>query len=499
MAHSARSIKIELDEDEQITTSGGSVLIEKTMRGLGIRKLLGNLPSRERDAGYSSQEIGYQMLAGLLCGGKGFGCTQMLNEDQQLAQIFGAQQGVAEDSTIWRACCDFAGLSIRKFSELYCEAGRRLDAMDLFGQIKRRPAHRRIVPAEPEPMTPENKQSMNKLLGAIGLRCAKALNIRELSLAGFFPIHADATDLEVNGVCFQGAKRNHEGNVSLRMMAVKAGAVYCAVDVLAGASDEANNLPDLLKRADDQVISKVHGSLPVMALLDSAYAEKGVVEQCRSLGWLHVIGANQWRNTLERLAQEGAPDTWRDSGADEARGWGESQTAVFRHLPEGWEQVQIVVARRWREQEDLPGIWHYAFLYTDIDSSILPKKLLKQHGYANLIWMMYGTKQGHENFFKTALSDLDGHHPRSGRLGATQVFSLFTAMAANISAVMSLKVMPKEEKGIRLWRLQRDYFTMAARVVMAAGRTLVVKIAGKGLPRQRKLILLQAFAAAGRL
>jgi hypothetical protein len=496
----ARSARAEFDDNFSATGKGGAILVERVLRRLGIRKLLNkHLPARPWEAEYSSQEIAYAALAGLLCGGRGFQCAEGLRSDLLLARIFGLEGRVAEEATLWRAMCEMAGLDFRKLSEAYEASGCRLPSVDIFGDPIRRPAMRRIVAEQPESMSEESRRAMSRTLAAVALACMKAHRVATLDLDGYLPVHGDATELEVDGCCFDAARRNYEGNMSLRHLVVKAGPVFCAEEVMSGASDEGLNLPGLLGRACDDVISKACGNRRVLALLDAAFAEKQVVAELNRLGWLYVICANQWSASLGARAEQLTRNEWARTGPDAARGWVESEVSMLKHQPEDWSEPQTVVVRRWRKSDDLPGLWHYSFLYTNLSPEMVSKSKRKQYGYAQYVWMLYGTKQGQENFFKTPLSDLGGHHPASGRLGATQVFATLVTIAANIAGVISYKVVGKGERGMRLWRFRRDYIDMAGRVLMQAGRVLLVKLAGADVCDRRKRLWLEAFACAGRL
>jgi hypothetical protein len=238
----------------------------------------------------------------------------------------------------------------------------------------------------------------------------------------------------------------------------------------------------------------------VLALLDAAFAELAVIEQVLRMQWRYIVCANQWRESLQRLAGEISDAEWASQGPDPSRGWSESQLAVFTHLPEGWSSIQTVVVRRWHKDDELAcAPWHYAFLYTDLAPEDLPANKRRRYGYAQLIWLLYGTKQGHENNYKPLLSDLGLHHPPSGRLGATQAFAFVCAMAANIQAVISLRVVDSKDRGIRAWRFVRDYVTIAAQVVIGAGRCIIVRLAGAPLDPAFKVGWLQAYDNARRL
>ena len=491
-----RSVKAQFDDSFSATASGGAVLVERVIRRLGLRKLMDRfLP--ERSGQYSSAEICDQLVAGLLCGGKGFQAAETLRRDRSLRRIFG-HENVAEEATVWRAICDMAGLKQRSFADTYKPAGAVQPSLDLQGNETKPTAHHRIVADTPEAMPDERRRMLGDLAGQVAVRCAQALANRDLRLAGFVPVHGDGTALEVTGDCFDAARTDYKGNKSLQLMTLAAGPVYIGQRLLPGASDEGTALADLLKTSG-KTVGKIAPTASVLALLDAAFAEKDVVEQLIDLKWNYIICANQQRQLLERLASEITEPEWTSTGADAGRKWSASGVATMSHLPQDWSQVQKVIVRRYRQADELEATWHYSFLYTDLTERMLPKKQIKHYGFAQYIWMLYSTKQGRENTYKTWLSDLGGHNPASGRLGASEMMCYMQAIAANIHAVISQRVMPKQEKGIRHWRFVRDYIRLAGRLVMESGKTLVVKLAGADIAEKARRWWLEAYAATGRI
>ena len=470
-----RSVKAQFDDNFSATASAGAVLIEKVIRSLGLRKMFARcLPQRRGQ--YSSADICEQVVAGLLCAGKGFQAAESLRRDPLLARIFGHHK-VAEEATVWRAVCEMAGLDQRSFAETYKPVGLAQAALDLQGNEKKPAAHQRIVPDVPEAMSADRRRQFDELNEQVAVRCAQALPVQQMRLAGFVPVHGDGTAVEVRGDCFDAANKDYNGNKSLQLMTITMGPVYIGHRLLPGASDEGTALADLLSTSG-QTVKKIAPRAPVLALLDAAFAEKLIVQQMHGLGWNYIICANQHRQVLERLALQITADQWSATGADASRGWAESSVAIMRHQPQDWSQAQVVIVRRYRLHDELEGMWHYSFLYTDLTSELLPKKQVKKHGFAQYLWMLYSTKQGRENTYKTWLTDMGGHHPASGRLGASEAVCYFQAIAANAHTVISYRVMPKKERGIRHWRFVRDYVHLAGYLVMQAGRTLMVKLAG---------------------
>jgi hypothetical protein len=71
------------------------------------------------------------------------------------------------------------------------------------------------------------------------------------------------------------------------------------------------------------------------------------------------------------------------------------------HRFEAWAGPVTIAVRHWRETGELPGVWHYSFLASNLEAEALPARLTRKHGAAQTMWMLYSTKQGQENHFKT--------------------------------------------------------------------------------------------------
>lgn len=489
-----RAIKVEFDDDFGATSHGGAPLVAQVMRGLGVRQILRkHLP--ERAGRYKSEDVVEQLLAGLLVGhAKGFQATTVLGRDAQLARIFGFGP-VAGSATLWRAMNQMAGLELRGFDEAYEPAGPSPERFDIFGAPKPLRSHRRVVAQEPEAMDEGRRAEMLGALHAVVGCCRMALGLADTRLGRFTVCHGDGTDLEVEGVCFDAARRNHEGRMSLRLMSVSAGPFYAALRVLPGASDEGTALPGLLQDAKG-LVETVRDRTEVLMLLDAAFAEKQVIAELRRLGWRFIVCANQHRQSLEKLAREQPEKDWVNDGPDARRGWAQSQIMHVKHMPADWDEPLTLVMRRWTNEGEMPGIWHYSFLYTDLTSKDLTPDEDKKVGLARLVWRHYSTKQGHENNYKPLLSDMGLHHPPSGRLGATEAMAFACAMAAAIHALIARRVVAPADRGIRPWRFVRDYILIPAQTVMRAGRTLLVKLAGKDMPPAAKARWLHAWQIA---
>ncbi len=460
-----------------------------------------HLPRRSGCAHFTTLETAHALVAGLLMGGRGLRATETLRADTLAEKIFGLERGAPSAPTLYRALCEWAGLSERPREDWYAPAGESLAALDMFGRERKQPATRRIVPDQPEAATPRARQRFAEFVAASARRCAAALPQTVVRMHGWHVAFGDATDLEVDGECFDAARMGRDGKKAMRWMTLMLGPVLVAEELGLGNRDEGLAMPAVLERARATVGEIVGARARVLALLDAAYFERQVIEPISSerFGWDFIVCANQQRGLLERLAAEQPAQVWRATGRDARRGWIESAVCCFRHQPEGWSAPVRIVARRWRKAGDLPGFWHYSFLATRVEPAGLPKKLIEKHGYCAAIWMLYGTKQGRENHYKTALRDLGLHHPPSCRLGVNQAFYALAAAAANVAMVMRYRVIgDPAERGMTLWRMRELYFRIAGYVVRS-GRRLTVRLAGASVDAWRQTRWRTAFAAAGRL
>jgi hypothetical protein len=494
-----RSVKAEFDPEFAATPLGGGVLVEQMLRSLGLQRLIGeHLRERSGRAHYSTIDAVYALVAGLLVGGRGLEACEALREDALAEEIFGLEKGAPSSASIFRVLCHLSGLVERSASEWYEKSGPALEALDMWGRPRRLPATRRIVPETPEEASEEQLRDLAAFLGATARRCARALPKDIVRTQGWTVVFGDGTDLEVEGNCFDAARMGREGAKIVRWLTLMLGPVIVAQQLMAGNRDEGVSMPRLLEEARP-VVRDIAGRLgQILALLDAAYFEKLVIEGIDVNGWDFIVCANQQRQILQRLVEEQQEWIWADTGADARRGWTESQVGCFVHMPESWSKPVTIVVRRWREEGDLPGsAWHYSFLATRIEPAQLPASLRK-HGYAEAIWMLYGTKQARENHYKTALRDLGLHHPPSGRHGINQAFYAIASAASNIAMVLRYRVVAPQERGIELWRLRERYLRISGYLVRT-GRTLWVRLSGVSVNALRQTLWEKAFAAAGRL
>ena len=492
-----QSVKLEIDPDFCATAQAGAVIVEQTLRSLGLRKLLKkHLPARSEQAEFAAHDFAYTAIAALLLGGGGINVMEPLRADSELRKILGLDKA-ASDATAYRILCELAGLPQRAFADAYEAAGPTLDRLDMLGELKTPAAHRRLVPEVAEAARPLKLRAVRRAERAVARKCLKTLRAKLIRLYGWTVVFGDGSDLQVDGRCFDAACIGREGERILRWMTLRVGPVLVDQQLLAGNADEGRSLPGMLRRARPLLTEAAGARSRLLALLDAAYCEWPVIKALpQNCDW--IVCANQQRALLKRLATAQPEAAWRESGPDAARDWAESGVCLMTHLFKGWAAPATIAVRRWREVGELPGFWHYSFLASNLEPGALPPDLARKHGTAGALWMLYATKQGQENHFKTPLRALGLHHPPSGRLGVSQVYYALASMAANVAMVMRYEVAPAGQQGMTLERMRRCFFNVAGYVVRS-GRRLVVRLAGAALDGLRQRQLLEAYANARRL
>jgi len=495
-----RSVKAQFDNDFNATSSGGAVLAERTLRSLNLRRMISqHLPARSALAAFTTERAVHSLLAGLLVGGKGIQAAEKLRADKLLTNIFGLEKGAPSPATAYRVLCELSGLKERKSQDCYVPNGPTLPALDMFGGERRKPKCRRVVPDQPESAGDRQHKALDAFTSAVAVKCARSIKRPAMLLHDRYVVFGDATDLEVEGNCFDAARMGRDGKQIMRWQTLTLGPILVAQQLHEGNTDEGLSMPRLLDQGKQTIRKTLGFKARVLALLDAAYFEKQVVDPLTdNMKWDFIICANQQRDVLRRMVEEQPPYIWENTGGDARRGWRRSEVCCFTHLPKDWKQPVTIIARRWVKEGEVDGAWHYSFLGTRMEPGSLPKKLEEKHGYCSTIWMLYGTKQGHENHYKTPLRDFGLHHPPSCRLGVNQTLYALATAASNVAMVMRYRLVAKSERGISFWRFRECYFQISGYLVQSA-RSLNVHLAGGNVSAERQVLWKHAFAEAGRL
>jgi len=523
-------VKLEFTETAATTHGGAAILVPLMKRMRLAAHLTRHLAKRSDRAKYSAMEAAMSLIVGLLLGGKGLWAAEILRRDPVAAKILGLEDRVPEESTMQRCAEGLAGLASRKMSEAYEPAGPALARLDMLGKPKKSAGRRRKKSPEPERAKQDAVASLRNLVEATARCSFQRLKQPFQRLGEFVCLFGDATDIEVRGDCFDAARRGRDGILHMRWFTMMIGPILFGQELTPGNTDEGRHVPSMIERAGAMLAALGVAARRRLALLDSAYCEKQVIEALAKAGIHFIVGANQYRRYFEKAATDRTD--WIRTGADAARGWADSFVCAFRHPLEGWERGGLVIARKWRETGEVEGVegaWHYSFLVTDLTPELVGAKHAK---FAERVWQLYGTKQGRENHYKQLLSDFGLHHPPSSRMGVNQVFYALATVASNLAMVLRYRMLgetlpelapikadetPKNatetapacetpaprrsksherDRGMSMWRVREMYFRVAATVVRS-GRELVVRLMVGAMDVERRLGLQSAWTAAG--
>jgi len=233
-----RSVKAEFDNDFAATPVGGSVLAERALRALGVRRLIGeHLPERSPLARYSTVQAVCALMGALLVGGRGLEACEVLRQDALVPEGFGLEQGAPSSATLYRVLCDLSGLGERTEAHWYRRGGPRLLALDIAGQALYHPSKRRIVPDQPEQTDQQRLEDLARFLQATARRAAQGLGVHTLRLYHWTAAFGDDTQLEVQGHCFDAARLGRTGEKILRWHTLMVGPLIVSQTLTAGDCD----------------------------------------------------------------------------------------------------------------------------------------------------------------------------------------------------------------------------------------------------------------------
>jgi len=325
----------------------------------------------------------------------------------------------------------------------------------------------------------------------------KSVGTGPLRYGRWIPFFGDGTQAEVTGRCFDAACLDRNGNRSLHLAFTFLGPLLAASELRPGTKDEGLGMPPLIHRTLGIVRSAGLLESELLCLLDSAFGEDAVLRALHAYPLVHyVVGVNNLRQILTRKCieqpasqwtQEKRPAPWLDKAA----------YCAFTYRADTWERNETVVAIRYTEKGEL--LEKFTFVLTNLDPKSVnaDRRRLGTSCYEATIWALYRHKQGMENFQKPALSDLGLHHPPSGRFGINQVFYSLAAIAFNLAAAISHAALPKDERGMRLWRIRRTLFYIPGLVTTHA-RQARIRLA-TSMPEHRQKLWMECYSKVNRM
>jgi hypothetical protein len=209
----------------------------------------------------------------------------------------------------------------------------------------------------------------------------------------------------------------------------------------------------------------------------------------------YIVGANKLRETERVLAERGEVE-WQERGSRAKEGSSESAVCVCWLQCEDWSGPRLLVGRRWRGADELPGLYHYSGVLTDLREADVRHLMDEGFGFADAIWRLYDVKAGMEDYYKDVLEDLAGHHPPCQELSRNRAYYGLLSLAHTLARGVDLIGNASGERGsceredggqrrrprprrMRLWRLRRRLFALPGRVALHA-RQAVVTLLGVG-------------------
>lgn len=437
----------------RVTAKGGLAAVQALARRQGLWNIVKTCFPARKDAtqGFQTEACVSSLVFGLLSGGKGFSATEPMRGDDPLLRTLGQDAAPSAETieevvkyvALERDGCTFANAALHR------QAAWTLERMS------------------------------QKELRACG---------------GFVPFWADGSVLEVEGKRFDAIKviKGKRGQVCAGAFC---GPVMTGMDFAAGGEGELTVSRRLIEAAVQGVLRPLRLMEHALILLDSLYGNGPTLEQLESYreNPAYIVGL-MGLTEAERVMLDLPEFVWRDTGAQPSRGWVASGVAQAWVHCKDWPEKRPMVCRRWRNEGEM--IWNYAAVTTSLtadDPRIQKHMDQNKAGFEETIWDLYSHKQAMENQWKELLSDMGLHHPPCAKAKVNAVFYAIAGLAYNLVVGLKKLALEGSSRCMRLWRLRREVFDLAACVVHH-GRQVVVRFLDA-----RDWLIDQLLAAMGRV
>jgi len=450
----ARSIKVKYS-DEPVTSFGGIALVDKLAMRLGFWTILKKLLP-ERSGDFSWMDIIRSAIGGLLSGSRGSITCEEVREDKTLQKLLSVA-GAPSESTFWRA---LESLGSEKINDL-----------------------------------------MGRCLREWNRKILDRISTSKLSYHGFIPMFGDGTLLE-GSRRREGTKFIPEKGNGLMLSTWFIGPFLLFQKLAGNGSGEVSGLREGLKDVLKDVVDPLKFRERLLVLLDSLHGDSPTCTRLEANSLKYIIGANKLTET-DRLLKERADFEWVELDARPDLDWGECAVCVCKIQCADWSESRMLIGRRWRKKGDLPGMYNYSGVLTNLTKDDVSDLQKKGSNFAEVIWKLYDGKAGMENYYKDFLEDLSGHHPPCQELNRNRGYYSLLAFAYTLSRGVDLlggwgdsdlaasqrrgSIIRQDGKSrkrarpklMRLWRLRRRYFSLPGRVTRHAG-TVLVQLLGVG-------------------
>lgn len=444
----ARSIKVEF-VDDPVTSFGGLALSDRLGMRLGLWNVLEkSLPRRRGE--FSWMDIVRSSVGGLLSGSRGTVACEEVLEDKALQKLLSVP-GVPSESTFWRGL-EFLG------------SGRQ-------------------------------SVRMGRCLREWSRRVLDRTNMKSLKYHGFIPLFGDGTLLE-GSARREGTKYIEDKGRGLLLSTWFVGPVLASQELAGDGSGEARGLRRGLRDILRDVIDPLGFRSRALVLLDSLHGDGPTCSRLEKETLKYIVGANKLVET-ERVLADRCKSEWVEQGARTDMGWAESAVCVCTLQCSDWPEPRVLVGRRWRREGDLPGIYHYSGLLTDLNCADVSRMCRTGEHFAEAIWKLYDGKAGMEDYYKDYLEDLSGHHPPCQELSRNRGYYALLGFAYTLARGVDLlggwgdddrggeirqdgtpRKRPRPRR-TRFWRIRRRFFSLPGRVIRHA-RQVRVQLLGVG-------------------
>lgn len=402
-----KSFEIEFRPSHQATAHGGQMAVAGLALEYGLWKKLNEYPSldprTDKHKGYDAQVYVAAFVFGFCSGAKSLADIERLDEDQGLKDLVGIKK-FPDQSALgeWLRNIGAGGgqalrLLIRDFT--------------------------RWVLARAKPGTVRHGGT----------------------LEAFF----DDTQIEVDGKCFEGAKINYDGNLSLSWQTLWVGP-FVADAIMGSPSDHKEPVCSEICGADVSaylpMMLKENRALwegvPNYLYADSASSAGKYLEAIDGAFDRWSVSYNKWTGPLEGGAAQLPGGSWSEERLEKWRDGSLHQTQCnwLRYQPGGCESPKLFAVMRHR-RADGEFFWRYCFVACkEHENMKTPLGAFERH-------RLKGDK---ERAFSELLSDLDLHHPPCKSLEANNAYYLLGALAYNILQALKVIYLPVEHQPKRV-------------------------------------------------
>jgi len=441
-----KSFKLEFS-DEPVTAWGGYVLAERLAARLGLWNVAAaTLPERPRCRHDWPSTI-KALVAGLLTGSRGTFAAEPVRSDAALLKLMGLS-GAPEEASVWRMLEALGG--------------------DEVG----------------EPLV-EIQQAWTRRVLASARR-------RDILVDGFMPIFGDGTLLE-GSRRREGTRWQNGKGEGLLWTTIFAGPLVAAQRFCDPGQGETASLMAMLPGVVDKVLSPLKLKKRALVLMDSLHGDGPTLEAIETLGLRYVVGANKLvraTTTLEEMAEV----QWRPCGPRPALGWSESSVCTAWIQCASWSGKRLLVGRRWSREGEF--IFQHRAVMTNLTEADVAHLTNDGRSFAEAVWRLYDRKGAMEVGYKELLDDLGLHHPPCRELVRNRGFYAVATLAHTLGRAVDLIGGKSSERAskrrrdgqnrkrprprsMRLWRVRRTLFAVAARVTTHA-RLATVRLLGVG-------------------